>query len=279
MNPQKGVDVVTDLLALNDSDNIVFHLFGETTDPTLRVLPRGKSSRCGNSRVVFHGPYDHREIVTMLRVWQIHVGVQPAIWAETFSYVVSELLAAGVPVITGNLGAQGERVGQHRFGWLVDDIRDARSTLALLHQILASPSMLDEAALRAGADGALRSYAEMWRDHRAIYRRASAALGERCTDEPPPLTGIADRSYVAYLAMRAAESCPHAREATAFVAPDGELERLRQQMRWPRYAVADVLANLLHRTPIWPWVARATDTVIRRRALARRPGRNPHRPA
>ena len=43
-----------------------------------------------------------------------------SIWPETYSYTLSETIASGVPVLSYNLGAVGERIQKNAFGWILD---------------------------------------------------------------------------------------------------------------------------------------------------------------
>ena len=43
-----------------------------------------------------------------------------SIWPETYSYTLSETIASGVPVLSYNLGAVGERIQKNAFGWVLD---------------------------------------------------------------------------------------------------------------------------------------------------------------
>ena len=50
----------------------------------------------------------------------IQVVLLPGAYAETFGMVMSEALAAGIPVIGARYGALGERIRAHGCGWTID---------------------------------------------------------------------------------------------------------------------------------------------------------------
>jgi hypothetical protein len=106
----KGLMVLRALLRANRDDRIVFHLYGTTPDVELHRHTPARETRVDGSRFVYHGPYDSSEIADRLVADGMHVGLQLAIWPETFSYTLSEYVASGIPVVAGDLGAQGERV-------------------------------------------------------------------------------------------------------------------------------------------------------------------------
>src|SRR6185295_5371795 len=64
----------------------------------------------GASQFVYHGTYDAADIVRRLRSDRIDVGLQLSVWREAFSFTLSEFVEAGIPVIAGRQGAQGERI-------------------------------------------------------------------------------------------------------------------------------------------------------------------------
>ena len=66
------------------------------------------------------GPYRREELPVLLEQEGISIAAFFSIWPETFSFVVHEFVALGVPVAAFNLGAQGECVSQldSRYGCL-----------------------------------------------------------------------------------------------------------------------------------------------------------------
>ena len=51
---------------------------------------------------------------------KIHLVCNLSIWPETYSYTLSETIASGVPVLSYNIGAVGERIQKNAFGWVLD---------------------------------------------------------------------------------------------------------------------------------------------------------------
>lgn len=67
-----------------------------------------------------HGPYDNEFLPELLHRAGIHAVLLPGPYAETFGIVMSESLAAGVPVIGAHYGALGERIRATGAGWTID---------------------------------------------------------------------------------------------------------------------------------------------------------------
>jgi len=257
LDPHKGARVFRDLLRANRSRSIVFHLYGTTSDPDILRLPRGKMRRLDGSRFVYHGPYVARDIVRLLKADGIHVGLQLAVWEETFSYTLSEFVEAGIPVIAGRLGAPGERIARCRLGWIVDDVRDPRTTLAILDDLVRRPESLREVASAMRRAEALRPIDDMWRDYLNVYRSLGA---DRSGAAAPPPDLAPDTAYLSVLATRLAESP----DAYGLHLLQHEIATLHARLRSPRHRIADAIGNAIQKTPIvWPIVRAITEAVMR----------------
>ena len=258
----KGLSVFQSLLRLNQRREIVFHVYGTTNDPRLeRIAGRGEHVIDG-SRVIHHGPYESRSIAGALRADGIQVGLQLAVWAETFSYTLSEFVAAAVPVIVGDLGAQGERTRAHALGWTVEDIRRPEQTLNVLYRLLDDPESLARVAGAVRREEALMPIETNWRTYAAAYRTHGRPA--RRVEPASNHDGDCDDAYLQFVAMRLAELEQDHEQRHLNRATLDEMEALRSRLRSPRHRIADAAGNLLQRLPlIWPAVAWATDTVLR----------------
>ena len=49
----------------------------------------------------------------------IHLVCNLSIWPETYSYTLTETIACGVPVLSYDIGAVGERIKKYGFGWIL----------------------------------------------------------------------------------------------------------------------------------------------------------------
>lgn len=97
LNREKGADVLDDVAASLASDPIEFHLLGYA----YRRL-------C--SHVMFHGPYDNRDVHSIVAAIDPDVVWFPVRWPETYSYTLSIALRLGLPVVVPDIGAFAERV-------------------------------------------------------------------------------------------------------------------------------------------------------------------------
>ncbi|HUX62983.1 glycosyltransferase family 4 protein [Sulfuricella sp.] len=69
--------------------------------------------------VTITGPYRPEQLPELLETHGVNVGFFPSIWPETFSYVTEEMITMGLPVLTFDLGAPGERVAQYAYGRVI----------------------------------------------------------------------------------------------------------------------------------------------------------------
>ena len=127
----KGSAAYLQLLELARNERVEWHVFGRTDlfgfDGALDAI-----ARRGEGRVVRHGPYDRDAIVKRLVDLDIDVGMLLSPWPETFSYTLSELLAAKVPVIARADGAYLDRLRDAQYAILVEGEGDAAREVARL---------------------------------------------------------------------------------------------------------------------------------------------------
>lgn len=88
--------------------------------------------------------YSREELPGLLARVQPDVGLLLSTVPETFSYTLSELWAAGIPVVATRLGAFEERVEEGVTGWLADPV--AGQLLARLQQLQVDRSVLRRAS-------------------------------------------------------------------------------------------------------------------------------------
>ena len=94
-----------------------------------------------NKKLIIHGKYNDSEVRPLLDKYSIDVVLFPAIWPETFSYTLSEVLAANYPVIVPNLGALGERTKKLDCGWVIDDFNE-QNIVSFIEYLSENPSEL-----------------------------------------------------------------------------------------------------------------------------------------
>ena len=65
------------------------------------------------------GPYRPEQLPDTLEKHGVNIGFFASIWPETFSYVAEEMMTMGMPVLTFDIGAPGERVARYDRGMVI----------------------------------------------------------------------------------------------------------------------------------------------------------------
>jgi len=89
------------------------------------------------------GIYNRNNIVELIQSKEIDVSLLLSTWPETFSYTLTESIAANVPAIVTNMGALAERVSAYKIGWLVD-YRDVGGIRDLILRLSGEKTQIEE---------------------------------------------------------------------------------------------------------------------------------------
>lgn len=111
----KGAALLAEILADSRARSFRWKIFGQGgfRQEWLDALP-------GDLEVEWLGSYAFGSLPELLKRHGVDILIFPAIWPETYSYVVAEAFHAGVPVLTTDLGAPAERVRDGGAGWTFD---------------------------------------------------------------------------------------------------------------------------------------------------------------
>jgi len=99
LNVAKGVRVVAGLA--ETADKAAAPLDISVLGPVSEVLP---------ANVAVSGPYRSEDLERMLLQASPHVVLLPAIWPETWSFVLTSALELGLPVVVFDIGAPAARL-------------------------------------------------------------------------------------------------------------------------------------------------------------------------
>lgn len=83
--------------------------------------PKGKV-KGPKKNVSFIGSYRREMLQKLIEDNEINVILFTSIIPETFSFVLSEVMAMGLPVISLDIGAQGHRVGKYEYGYVCKSV-------------------------------------------------------------------------------------------------------------------------------------------------------------
>jgi glycosyltransferase involved in cell wall biosynthesis len=128
-----------------------------------------------------HGAYDDDDVGALLRAYRAEVALFPNRVPESFSYALSDVWSAGVPVLVPAQGALGERVADHGGGWTMGPGASAGEIARALRGILV-PAGNPELArvisqLRAADPDRVPTLESMTRSLDALYARFGIDAG------------------------------------------------------------------------------------------------------
>ncbi len=157
--PHKGSAVLEDLVHRGSLPNTKIHLFGTTT----AVLPNSRKFKN-------HGPYQRNELPELFKKHHIDLVCIFSLAPETFAYTVDEAIAAGLPVLTFNIGAGVERVKRHNLGWVLSYTNNINKISQKINGILSNPSAYAK-VIDSINQYQTRTVSEMSADYSKIYSK------------------------------------------------------------------------------------------------------------
>lgn len=107
----KGSNVLKDLIKSSTDSKLKIHLFGKPNDAFLEK---------NRGNYINHGKYERGQLPQLLVDNNIDLVCIFATWPETYSYTLTECYMAGVPILTFNIGAVGDRIQNDKLGWVID---------------------------------------------------------------------------------------------------------------------------------------------------------------
>ncbi len=140
----KGVHVLIDGFRRVDASNLRLKIWGDSFHER-QYEKKVRAAAADDPRIEFLGPYDHDQLRTVLE--QVDMVVVPSIWYENAPLTITSALAAGVPVITSDIGGMAEFV-QHEVNGLQFAMGDADALAKQIERVAREPALIER--LRAG---------------------------------------------------------------------------------------------------------------------------------
>ena len=169
INIAKGMGVLRDLAAHIDQTGaaVRLKLFGEVSVPA-------DFTRTGAIEIA--GRYAPPDLAGLLEAYHPHVVFFPAVWPETYCFVLSEVWAAGYPAAAFDLGAIAARIRETGGGVVLPFDPDPA---ALLPRLIAARDAL------ARLEGHLVEIGSPWTDDDPMLERVFSASGIPCPPAEP----------------------------------------------------------------------------------------------
>lgn len=109
----KGSRLIGDIIKSNaNKQQVMWYIIGTIGDKTLDALEQ--------DNLVKVGTYSQEMVQGLLEGYGIDLVCLLPLWAETFSYTLSEAAISGIPVLATDIGAISERIKAEDIGFLVD---------------------------------------------------------------------------------------------------------------------------------------------------------------
>lgn len=130
MAKHKGGKILEELVNKCNNSQIKFHLFGISE---FEGLNKNKKN------YIYHGKYNRNDLPKLLKENKINLVCSFSIWPETYSYTLTEEVASGVPVLAFDIGAVGDRIKKHGFGWTIPVDSNISFILKTIYNIINEP--------------------------------------------------------------------------------------------------------------------------------------------
>lgn len=118
----KGGEIIEELALKANELNLEIHILG-------KVSPAINTENC-----VVHGEYLRNDFLKKVEEIDPQIGGVFSIWPETHCHTLTELWAAGIPVIGFGIGAVAERIQKTGAGWIISNFKcsDVEDCIRLL---------------------------------------------------------------------------------------------------------------------------------------------------
>lgn len=162
VTPEKGSAAALKMVKETVDENIKWYFIGDIREPE---LSEGKWKN-----VMGFSEYRRESLRDITSKLNIDLVVILPQWAETYCYTISEAVSLGLPVITTDIGAIGERVKGKDYAWLVSVENAAKESLEIIRNLKADAGRTElKRKKEAAINENFKSTAEMTSEYRAVY--------------------------------------------------------------------------------------------------------------
>lgn len=154
----KGANIFEALIK-QKNDKIKFHSFGYSELPSLTK---------NKKNYLYHGLYKRENLPTLLKDNKIDLICFFQKWPETYSYTVNEAIAAGIPILSFDIGAGAERIKKYKFGWVVDVNLNANAIISKILDIYDDKKDYNDKIVQIDKYK-MKSISDMCAEYNALY--------------------------------------------------------------------------------------------------------------
>ncbi|MCQ2493246.1 MAG: glycosyltransferase [Lachnospiraceae bacterium] len=233
LNEAKGTAVIKKMI-MKATPGIRWYVIGGTNDADIRYLERKDYS--------FLDWYNRDKIVSTLDELEIDLVCILPIWPETFCYVMSEALIAGVPVLATDIGALSDRIDELECGWKVPMSVDASTIIKKIKSIQADGE--EYYAIRQRTENITeKSVAKMGQEYFYLYEEYTGGIS--CGDCTYNFKNFFDEIEKSAFGNHSAESLRLERELSGI--KNSYSYRFIEYMQKKRWPFKETVRNFIHK--------------------------------
>lgn len=161
MSIHKGGKILQQLIKETKNPHIKYHLFGTSE---FKELENNKKN------YIYHGRYKRENLPKLLEENKINLVCNFSIWAETYSYTLTEEIASGVPVLSFDIGAVGERIKKNNYGYTMDVNSSISEIIEKINQIFENKEEYQN-VISSIEKYKIKTVGEMSREYEVIYKK------------------------------------------------------------------------------------------------------------
>ena len=156
MSLHKGREFIKELKKLDIDNKLELHFIGIASEELQKIG-------------IYHGKYNREDFARYVsKIKPSFIGIF-SIWAETYSYTLTESLSTGVPVFVSNLGALKSRIEETGGGWTID-INDPKKTYQKILNIYSNNEEYNKAKKEL-ANMKIITTEEMGNNYKKLYKK------------------------------------------------------------------------------------------------------------
>ncbi len=154
----KGSAILEKLMNDKNLKNIRIHLFGMITGPHHK----------NTKYFINHGTYKRDELKQKLKENKIDLICLLSTCLETYSYTLTEAIACGIPVLSFQMGALGERIETNHLGWTIPKEYNYHQITEKMHYIFHHREEYNQVIESINAYK-IKTVSDMSKDYTKIY--------------------------------------------------------------------------------------------------------------
>ncbi|RZK26077.1 MAG: glycosyltransferase [Flavobacterium sp.] len=161
ISPLKGLHILISAIKSLNRSSVELDIYGNEKDAD--YVEYWKHQTKGLSNIRWKGQIQSGRVVQTIQKY--HILCLPSTFSEMSPLVIQEAFAAGLPVLASNVYGNSEQIDNEINGWLFK-YNDVNDLTQKLHQLIAKPSLIEDARLHIPA---VKSFSKVAAQHLRLY--------------------------------------------------------------------------------------------------------------